>query len=135
MFGLFKSVKNLMALKNAINAKLLFKKCSNEKKQEIKQSAIALYRSGGRNHLYNSIKPEHQQYANEEINECERNRDFQFYSMLCYAFESLGYQPELPGEEWQIIKNPFILHIKEYDVSVAQDWFRDKHGIAIQMKM
>ncbi len=67
MFGLFKGAKNLMALKNAINAKLLYEKFSKDEKELLKQSAIALYRSGGRSHLYSSIKPEHQQYANEEI--------------------------------------------------------------------
>lgn len=135
MFGLFKGAKNLMALKNAINAKLLYKKCTKEEKQLIKQSAIALYRSGGRSHLYSSIKPEHQRYANEEIERYEKNQDFHFYSMISYAFQSLGHEPGLHGEEWQIINNPFTLQVKENDVCIAKDWFHDKHGLSVQMKL
>ena len=124
-----------MALKNAINAKLLYEKFSKDEKELLKQSAIALYRSGGRSHLYSSIKPEHQQYANEEIARYEQNQDFQFYSMISYALQSLDHQPELSGEEWQIINNPFALQIKESDVRIAQDWFRDKHEISVQIKL
>lgn len=135
MFGLFKGRENLMALKNAINAKLMFEKCSDEEKEKIKRSAIALYRSGGRSHVFSSINPEHQKYAIEEIDEDEKGDDYRFYSMVSYAFQSLGHQPTLPNEEWQTISNAFTLQIQEKDINAAEDWFRQKHGIATHMKV
>lgn len=135
IFGLFNDAKHLMALKNAINAQLLFEICSNDEKIAIKQSAIALFRTGGISHLYSSIKSEHQQSANEDIDRYEKEQDYHFYSMLSYAFRSLSYQPVLSGEEWQMIDNPYILQISEKDVRNAKNWFSDRHGINIQIKI
>jgi len=135
MFGVFKSVKKLMAIKNAMNAKVMYLGCDEYEKLVYKNAAITLYRTYGKEIDINRVPVERHELMIEESNRMEANNDFQFYTLVWMSMDSLNVAPTLIGNEWFLLSNPFLLDISEKDIQVASGWFLEKHGFNVGMKI
>lgn len=105
------------AAKNALLAKVTFERMAPGPQQKVRQQAVDILLRGG---IQDAAK-----YL-DQMPPAERSCFF------ALAMNELGIQPVLPGEQWQLIPNPFIaLTNAEKETEVAKRQLKEQHGLDI----